>query len=213
MLHLNGVDAKNQSDIEGWNAQGIPVGPLESLKQSPFYTAGISYRFDREYALSLTSLYWSKTVSSSYSGTDATLQVDRGVSSTDIALGILYYPANQSSFFEWDIRTNIGLTMARATSKAAGSSLKKIGGVITLAPFVDTDATYKTNKLTVSITAGLDRQLVSNLHLKVEAGYRFAQMGTMDGDVTSFGVHTTETSTTVFDYSGILISAGLAFEI
>ncbi len=142
-LNLSAVDNKNASDVAGWVNQGIPVGDFASVKTSPFYSAGVRYRSDREFALSLSGTYWNKTVSSSYDGPDASLHLDRGVGSTDIMFGVNYYPTAQPLQFEWYLQGNVDLTMARATAKAVGSVSQKPGGTLMLVPFIDTDGKYK----------------------------------------------------------------------
>ena len=212
-LNLDAVDEKNQSDVEGWAKQGLLLGQLASVKQSPFYSAGVSYRFDRDFGFSFTGSYWSKTVSSSYNGSDATLQLERGVGSTDFVLGISYYPSSRPFFLEWYVQTNLGVSLARATAKAVGTQMVKSGSVLIPVTFIDTDGTYKKLKAIVGVLVGADIPLIGGLSLKAEAGYRFAQFGTMDGDVTQLGQHSVQTSTIEFDYSGFQLSAGFRFQL
>jgi hypothetical protein len=212
-LNLDAVDEKNQSDVEGWINQGIPVGRFASVKRSPFYSAGVSYRYDREIAISLTASHWSKTVSSSYDGPDAALQLDRGVGSTDVVLGIAYYPPTHPYFFEWYIQTSLGLAMAHASARAIGSSMQKIGSVLTPVRFVDTDGTSAKSKISVGLSMGANIRLFGGFSLTMAAGYRLAQLGILEGDVTRFGQHSNEPTTIEFDYSGVLVSAGLLFEL
>jgi hypothetical protein len=212
-LNLNSVDEKNQSDVAGWARQGLFLGQLGSVKRSPFYSLGVSYRYDRDLGVSLTGSYWTKTVSSSYNGPDASLQLERGVGSTDIMLGISYYPSVRPFFLEWYVQTNLGVSLARATAKAVGSQMIKTGPVLIPVTFVDTDGTYTKSKISVGILVGADIPLIGGLSLMTEAGYRFAQFGTMDGDVTQMGVQSVQTSTIEFDYSGFQVSAGLRFQL
>jgi hypothetical protein len=211
-LNLDAVDQKNQADVDGWARQGLFLEQLGSVKHSPFYSLGVSYRYDRDFGFSLSGSYWFKTVSSSYNGADATLQLERGVGSTDILLGISYYPSTRPRILEWYIQTNLGLSMARATAKAIGTQMVKSGPVMLPTTFVDTDGTYSKSKATVGILAGADMPLIGGFSLKAEAGYRLAPFGTMDGNVTQLGVHSVQTSTIEFDYSGIQVSAGLRFQ-
>lgn len=212
-LNLSAVDDKNSSDVAGWANQGIPVGDFASVKISPLYSIGARYRSDREFALSLSGTYWNKTVSSSYDGSNAILHLERGVGSTDLMFGVSYYPGAQPHQFEWYIQGNIDLTMARATAKAVGSVGQKPGGTIILVPFIDTDGKYKKSSLSAGLGVGADLQLVGAFSLTGYAGYRFAQLGTMEGDISRFGVHTTESSNTEFDFSGLQISAGIRYDL
>ena len=212
-LNLDAVDEKNQSDVDGWGNQGIPVGQFASVKRSPFYSAGVRYRYDREIAISLTASYWSKTVSSSYDGPDATLHLDRGVGSTDVVLGIAYYPPARPYFLEWYIQTSLGLAMARASARAVGSRMQKDGFVLTPVLFVDTDGTSAKSKISAGLSMGADIRLIGGLSLTMGAGYRLAQLGILESDITRFGQHSKEPTTIEFDYSGVLVSAGLLFEL
>ncbi len=212
-LNLSAVDNKNSSDVTGWNNQGIPVGNFSSVKVSPFYSVGLRYRTDREFAVSLSATYWNKTVSSSYDGSDATLHLERGVGSTDLMFGVAYYPGGQSRDFEWYIEGNIDLTMARATAKAVGSTSQKPGGTVILVPFIDTDGKYSKSSLSAGLAIGGDVRLTGKFSLTANAGYRFAQLGTMEGDISRFGVNTKESSTTEFDFSGLQVSAGIRYDL
>jgi hypothetical protein len=213
LLNLGAVDDENQSDVRGWAGLGIPVGQFASIKQSPFCSAGAGYRFDREFGFSLTWSYWRKTVSSSYKGGDATLVLERGVGSTDFVLGIAYYPDVQLSFLEWYVQGNLDLEFARATASAVGSQYIKIAGVPTPYPLIATEGIYKKTKTSAGFTLGADTRLLRHLFFRTEATYRFAVLGTLDGDITRFGEPSVETSTVGFDFSGVLFSAGIRFEL
>jgi hypothetical protein len=113
VLNLDAVDTKNQSDVEGWGRRGFPVGPFASVKRPPFYSAGVSYRVDRESGISLRGSYWSRTVPTSYNDPYGSLLLDRGVASTDIILGIAYYPSVQPFLLEWYVQANLGLALVR----------------------------------------------------------------------------------------------------
>ena len=212
-LNLSSVDSKNQSDVDGWAAQGIPVSQFSSLKQSPFYKAGVSYRLEREFGFSLTWSYWRKSVSASYNGTDASLLLKRGVGSTDYVLGISFYPDVQFSFLQWYFQANLDLECARATASAAGIQNFSIEGEFRPTPFVETEALYKKTKTALGITLGADMRIIRNVFLNAEASYRFAQLGTMEGNISQLGVSGADESTTIFDFSGILLSTGLRFEL
>ena len=209
VLNLDAVDNKNQSDVEGWGRQGFPIGPFASVKRPLFYSAGMVYRVDREFGISLTGSHWSKTVSTSYNDPYSSLLLDRGVASTDIVLAIAYYPSAQPFFLEWYVQANIGLAVARATGKAVGSQTEKISGVATTFQFVDTDGMLKKTRTSAGLSLGANVPLFHGISLNAEAGYRFAQVGSMEGSVTRFGETTAETTTMEFDYSGFLLTAGI----
>jgi len=213
LLNLDAVDEKNRADVEGRNEQGYLLGQLGSVKRSPFYSAGVSYRYDREFGFSLSASYWSKTVSSSYSGPNVGMQLERGVGSTDLVFGVSYYPPARPYFLDWYIQTNLGVAFARASTKTVGTQMVKDGSVLIPVTVIDTDAKYEKSKLTVGVLVGADVPLAGRFSLKAEAGYRFAQVGTMDGDVTQLGLHSVQTSTIEFDYSGFQVSAGVRLQL
>ena len=211
-LNLGEVDNKNQSDVFGWTDQGVPVSQFGSLKQSPFYSAGVSYRLDRELGFSLTWSYWRKSVSAAYSGSASSLSLDRGVGSTDYTLGISYYPDIQFSFFEWYCKLNLDLEYARATASAEGTQTFNISGVLLSMPLVETEALYKKRKTALSLAVGADVPIIRHVFVNAEAAYRFAQLGNLEGDITQFGESSVETSSVAFDFSGFLVGAGLRIE-
>ena len=213
LLSLGVVDAKNASDVEGWGNLGIPLNGFASVKQSPFFSGRMTYRYTRDFAVSMYGSYFSKTVSSSYDGPDAVLQLDRSVGATDLSLGVAYYPAAQPYFFQWYLQVNLGVILARATAKAVGTQATKPGGVVVVVPLVDSEGKYKMAKTSAAFFVGADMPLFRAVFLKGEAGYRVARVGELDGDITRFGVQSNEPSTTVFDFSGILVSVGVGIEI
>jgi hypothetical protein len=213
LLSLSAVDAKNTSDVVGWGNLGIPVNEFASVKQSPFVSGRITYRYTRDFSVSLYASYFSKTVFSSYGGSDAVLQLERSVSATDLSLGIAYYPAVQPYLFQWYLQVNFGVLMARATAKAVGSQATKPAGVIVMVPLVDSEGNYKKTKTSAAFFVGADFPLFLRFFLKGEAGYRVAQMGELEGDITRFGVQSNESSTTPFDFSGFVVSIGVGIEL
>jgi hypothetical protein len=103
----------------------------------------------------------------------------------------------------------MALTLARATAEAHGTEVGKIDGVPYPITTVETAATYRKSKLSLEASLGADVYILRPFFLRIEGGYRFAPMGKMEGDVVRFGQHTSETSSIEFDYSGILLTAGV----
>jgi len=211
-LSLTQVDGDNASDVEGWNVLGIPIGPLGSLKQSTLFSARLAYRSTKEIGFSLTVHDQSKEVSTSYEGTDATLSLRRGAGSTDVLLGINYYPPEQPYFLEWYVEVGVGVIVGRANANAHGTQTVKVAGMPTLAPLVETDATYKKSRTAVAFCLGADMKIFRPIFIHFEGAYRFAPLGTLDGDVTRSGQHSTQPSVAEFDYSGLLLSGGIGIE-
>jgi len=212
-FNLTDVDTKNQADVLGFAFQGYPMGSIASLRQTPIYSAGVRYRPNREYSVSLNGSTWDKTVTASYSGPDASLRLDRGAGSTDIVLGIDFYPASRPYFLEWYVQGNLGLGFARATAVAAGSRMEKIAGVLTSVPWIDTDARYRKTKLTVGAAIGIDVPLFRGAALTAQGGYRFAPFGQLNGEARRFDIRSDETTSIDFDFSGIVATAGVRIEL
>ncbi len=213
LLSLDRVDDDNSSDVKGWNRLGIRVGTFASVKRSPVFSGRVRYRLSREFALSLTALYNSKKVTASYAGPDATLSLIRSVGSSDVSLGIAYFPSAQLYVLEWYLQVDMALTFARATAEAHGTQTVKIDGVPTSIPTVETSATFKKSKISLGVFLGADIPIVPSVFFRFEGGYRFAQLGKLDGDVTRFGEHTTETTSIEFNYSGFLVCAGIGITL
>lgn len=212
ILNLGQVEKDNASDVEGWNALGIPVGPLGSVKRSSFFSGRLAYRLTREIAFSFAVRDQSKEVSSSYEGAEASLSLQRGIGSTDALVGISYYPSAQPFFLEWYIELQVGLIFGRADAHAHGTQTVKSGGVPILMPLVETDATYKKTRTSVALCVGADVPILRPFFVHIEGAYRFASLGTLDGDIDRFGQHSKQPSITEFDYSGFLVSGGIGIE-
>ncbi|MCX6145259.1 MAG: hypothetical protein NTZ35_18805 [Ignavibacteriales bacterium] len=213
LLSLGAVDDKNASDVVGWSNLGIPVSDFASVKQSPFFSGRLSYRFSREIAFSIYGSSFSKSVSSSYDGPDAVLQLERSVGATDLSLGVAYYPAVQPYFLQWYLQVNLGVILARASTKAFGTQNTKPTDVGFVSPLVDSEGKYRKTKPCAAFSVGANMPLYLGIFLKGEAGYQSAQVGQLDGDITQSGVHSNETSTTFFDFSGFIVSVGVGIEL
>jgi hypothetical protein len=213
VLSLGAVDEKHASDVVGWTNLGIPINDFASVKPSPFFSGRMTYRYSRDFSVSLYGSYFSKTVYSSYDGSDAVLQLERSVGGTDLSLGIAYYPTAQPYLFQWYLQANFGIFMARVTAKTVGTQATKPAGFIIMVPLVDTDARYKKTKTYAAFFVGADVPLFQQVFLKGEVGYRVAQMGELDGEITRFGVQTNQPSVTVFNFSGLVASLGIGIEL
>ena len=212
IFNLAAVDAKNAADVAGWSALGVPLSNFVSVKQSPFFSGRVTYRTTREFAVSLYASTFSKSASASYRGSDTQLQLDRSVGATDITVGIAYYPAAQPYGFQWYLQTNLGVILARASANAYGEQASKQGAVTVMVPLVNSEANYRKTKTCAAFCLGADVPLSSGVFLKGEGGYRVAQVGQLNADTVDFGVPGTQISTTIFDYSGLVVSLGVGID-
>ena len=213
LLSLGMVDEKNALDVVGWSNLGFPVTDFASVKQSPFFSGRLTYRFSRELAFSIYASSFSTSVSSSYDRPDAMLHLDRSVGATDLSLGVAYYPADQPYFLQWYLQVNVGVILARASTKAFGTQHTKPTDVGSVSPLVDSEGKYRKTKPCAAFSLGADMPVFHAIFLKGEAGYRSAQVGELDGDITQSGVHSNETSTTSFNFSGFMVSVGVGITL
>jgi hypothetical protein len=80
-------------------------------------------------------------------------------------------------------------------------------------PLVDSDGNCKKAKTSAAFFVGADVPLFLRVFLKGEAGYRVAQVGELDSDITRFGVQSDGSSTTLFNFSGFVVSVGVGIEL
>lgn len=213
LLSLGSVDDKNASDVIGWTKLGIPVSDFASVKQSFFLSGRLTYRFSREIAFSVYASSFSTSVSSSYNGPDAVLRLERSVGATDLALGVAYFPAAQPYFLQWYLQVDLSVLLARASTKAIGTQNTKPTDIGVVSPLVDSEGDYRKTKPCAAFSVGADVPLLAGIFLNGEAGYRFAMVGQLNGDITQSGTHSSETSATSFDFSGFLVSLGIGIEL
>ena len=206
------VDDDNRSDVEGWNRIGLAVEQFESLTTSPVFSGSAAYRFSREFNVSLSGRFFSKAVTASFNGTQEILLLKRSVSSTDLSLGMAYYPPAQLAFIQWSAGVSIGYMFARAGAEAFGTRSEKVGTDLTTTTTIDTKADFRKSKIVVAASLGAEASLFKGLLFTIEGCYRFAPLGKLDGDVTRFGATRSETTSIEFDYSGFVLSAGLGVE-
>jgi hypothetical protein len=154
LLSLGAVDEKNAADVVGWSNLGIPVSDFASVKQSPFFSDRVTYRFSREIAFSFYGSSFSKSVSSSYDGPDAVLQLERSVGATDLSLGVASYPAVQPYLLQWYLQVNLGVILARASTKAVGTQNTKPTDIGFVSTLVDSEGNYRKTKPCAAFPSG-----------------------------------------------------------
>lgn len=211
-LNLKDVDNDNTSDVEIYNRVGIPLPPFPAFDRAWFFSGRISYRYARDFGLSLLVTYFDKRISTKYDTPEEILSLARSVGSTDAMLAFAYYPPVRPYFLDWYTELLIGFTFARAWAEAYGATFPKIDGVPTVQVNTDTKGVYNKSKIAVGIGLGASARLVGSLILRADAAYKFAQLGKIDGEVTRFGVTASETTTPEFNFSAIFVSAGLGVE-
>jgi hypothetical protein len=209
VLQMKAVNDDNQSDVEGFNAAGIPIGPFPKLSTAPSLSGKVVYRFDREIGAMATVHYFSKEIETRFDNPDEYLHLVRSVSSTDLLGALVYYPRFQFETIEWYVELQLGLTLARAAARALGERNTKIDGQANVVKTFDSDATYAKSKLAVGLALGATLPLTHRVFVRGDASYKFAKVGTMEGTIRRFDTTIQQESTIEFDYSNLLFSLGI----
>ncbi len=209
LLQMKDVDGDNQRDVEAWNDQGIPIGPFPPLKATLSLSISVSYRFNRDNAVSLSIATMSRQVVTSYNGPDATLDMKRSVGSTDITIGVVQYFRPLLYSVDWYAGVEVGLMFARADAEAFGTRTFTVSDSTETLTFLDTKAAYRATKIIVNFNLGAQVQVFEPMMVKLDVSYKFGGVGKMDGDVSRIGSTTHETTSIGFDYSGFVFNVGL----
>ncbi len=208
-MSLDQVDQDNQSDVEGWNRQGIFIGSFPSLKNAFMLSAKGSYRYDRDVAFSFSFSDASREVSTLYNTPEQTLKLVRSVGFTDATFGVVYHFPLYYDLAESYAGAEVGLMWARAHAEAYGTRTLKIVDSTETFPTLDTKGTYNATKTMVNALVGMHVRVFESLFLSAELKYKVGKVGKMDGHVTRIGSEGDETTSIEFDYSGLLITLGL----
>jgi hypothetical protein len=212
LLDLKNVDRDNASDVEGYRRVGYDLSTFPSLRSAIAYGGRISYRYSRDNAFSLSLIETSREVQSTFSRPEDSLALTRSVGSTTVLLGIAQHFEPVSDLIDWYAELTIGYIFARANSTAYQThTYKQSESDPTPITDVtdDTKGTYRRARLIVGAGIGASVSLVEPVILKLEATYRFAKIGKIDGEVTTFGEVRPHTTSIDFDYSGFVLAAGL----
>ncbi len=209
VLQMRSVNDDNQRDVEGFNATGIPIGPFPKLSTAPFLSGKVGYRFDPGIGAMLTVNYFSKEIETRFDNPDEYLHLIRSVSSTDFLGALVYYPRLQLEMIEWSVELQLGFTLARATARALGERNNKVDGQPNFVKTFDSDATYAKSKLAVGLALGATLPLTHRLFVRGDASYKFAKVGTMEGNIRRFDTTIQQESTIEFDYSNLAFSLGI----
>lgn len=208
-LQLDQVDEDNQRDVEGWNRQGVFIGPFPSIKSAFMLSLKGVYRHDRDVAFSLSVSDGSREVSTSYTTPEQTLTLVRSVGFTDVTVGVLYHFPLYYDRVESYIGGEVGFMKARAEAEAYGSKTVKIVDSTQTFVTADTKGKYRASTTMASVMLGATVQLFEPLFLRAEAQYKVGKVGKMDGHVTRMGTEREETTSIEFNYSGFLLTLGV----
>jgi hypothetical protein len=213
VLTLNDVEGDNRKDVELWNLyEKIPIGDFQPLDYALAFSASGSYRFDRDMAVTFAVSNFRKEVVASYHGDQASLDLRRDVGSTDFKLGLAYYLPQAIYRVESYVLVEVGVMNSRATATAFGTKTEKAADSTLIITTYDSEGVYEKSKMFVTAGVGATSMMFSNVFMKLEAIYKFARIGTIDGQLRRFGVTAPHTTSIDFDYSSFFITFGFGME-
>ncbi|HWP81370.1 MAG TPA: hypothetical protein VNN76_01820 [Bacteroidota bacterium] len=211
-LDFKNVDRDNASDVEGYRRAGYELPTIPSLRNAFAYGGRITYRFERDNSFSLSVLETSRKVHTSFSRPEDSLALTRSVGSTTVLLGLAQHFEPVMDLLDWYAELNVGILFGRANSTAYQTHTSKRSETDP-APITevtdDTKGTYRKSKLIVGAGVGAMINVFDAVVLKLEASYRFAKVGTIDGEITTFGQSRPHTTSIDFDYSGFVLGLGV----
>ncbi len=215
LISLSAVKGDMERDVRIYNENGHELPPFPSPSPGVAFTANATYRFDREYSISLNACHDTRTVESSWSSPEVALSLKRRIKSTVVSAGLLYHfpSATDSDLFA---EVEIGILFARATSYALWTHTEKLSdSSLTYVTLVldDTRGVFEKSKLIVSAGMGGSIRLLGPLFLRGKMLYRFGQIGKIDGSVTKFGQTVDQTTSVDFNFSGFLFLASVGIEL
>jgi len=213
-LSLRAVEQDNENDVRGWNVyENIPIGSFQPLDYAFTYSLSGSYRFDRDWAVTVSVVDFKKEVATSYRDGSTDLRLRRSVGSTDLMAGLAYFLPPALYQVETYFLVEVGLMNSRATAEAIGSKTQKLNDSTYSYATYDTHGVYEKSKMIVNVGLGATSQMFEPVFMKVQAVFKFAKIGKIDGEVTQFGTTVPHTTTIDFDYSSFIITIGFGITL
>ena len=211
---MKDVEGDNKKDVELWNLyENIPIGNFQPLDYALAFSASGSYRFDRDVAVTFAVSNFRKEVVASYHGDQVSLDLRRDVGSTDFKVGLAYYLPPAIYRVESYVLVEVGVMNSRATATAFGTKTEKAADSTLTTTTYDSEGVYEKSKMFVTAGVGATSMMFSNVFMKLEAIYKFARIGTIDGQLRRFAVTNPHTTSIEFDYSGFFITIGFGIEL
>ncbi|MGB9774310.1 MAG: hypothetical protein ACP5JH_10790 [Bacteroidota bacterium] len=206
-FRMRAINEDAAKDVAAFRELGFPVEPLPQVKGATLYDIQGEFRYERDWALRIETNFGSTGVSTQVDGSDKALSMKRNFSLTDIEVGIIYFVP---SMYRW-FQPYTGLMAGFAEGRAHVETDYRAKDVSP--PSSSTRADYARIGVTAKGLLGLRTNIISPLFAAVEIGYRFANMGQLEGKVTVNGVSHEESSQNPVDYSGFygLITIGFGF--
>ncbi|MGB2867240.1 MAG: hypothetical protein WBD36_02215 [Bacteroidota bacterium] len=208
--NLGTVNETLDRTIDYWNnAEGIPIGPFEHFGVSGQWSGKLQYRYERDFAFSLSVTEFHRTIRNSYADADYTLEFERTVGATDVMLGFSYYLPPLLRSVDTYVLVEIGETFARADAYTYSTKSRKVGADYVWDVLYDTRARYRKEKLSLTTGLGADVEIAGPFVLEMALRYKLAKVGQMDGDIQRITGTFPEPSVTEFDFSSVTLMVGL----
>jgi len=206
-FRMRAINEDAARDVAAFRELGFPVEPMPPVKGAMLYDLQGEFRYERDWALRVETDFGSTGVSTQVDSTEKALTMKRNFSLTDIEIGIIYFVP---SMYRW-FQPYTGLMAGFAEGQAHVETDYRAKGVSP--PSSSTRADYARIGVTAKGLIGLRTNIISTLFAAVEIGYRFANMGQLEGKVTVNGASHEELSQNPVDYSGFygLITIGFGF--
>jgi hypothetical protein len=209
-LNLGDVDQDNESDVNGWRGQGIPIASFPSLKTSFLYSLKGEYRIDRDIAFTVSYARSTHRVTTEFSEVNQELLLNRSLGFTDYTVGVLYHFPLFYDIIEGYAGGEAGIMDAYAHADAYAARLIIIEENTEVFPYVDTIGDYKIRKMILSAIVGANFRVMGPAFLRADAQYKFGNAGKMDGHVSRIDSEGDETTSIGFDFSGLILTFGVS---
>ncbi len=215
---MTDVNDKIESDINGRNGfqrligQNLPF-PGE-FNGEGVIGAQIEYHLNENYFASINVSYYQESVGSEFA-TGSTGKADRflyerEVELYDVSINLHYY-FNYSTWKRLNtyLGFGVGLYVVNAFSDTESTFSNDVINPI------DTHGEFSGNALGASFALGGDLRLLKFLSLRAEGGIQFANIGQLDGSITTISNPAKQEtpSQSSFDFTGLFVRGGLSITV
>lgn len=209
-LFFREVDDDGRKDIGAYNRLGIPIGDYDPLSSTIALEGGIEFRFDRDVAFRLFGLSMTANTGTLYADSTILLRLDRELRSTDFGFDLIYFLPPLMYDMEAGLFVGIGRMTASATQETWQQHEQKSADTTVTIIDQDAFASYKKTKLYVRGGGRLSWMFSPPFGLVLQAVYKYAPLGSLDGSLREFSFVREHTTTIEFDFSSLDVKLGLS---
>ncbi len=198
---------------------GAPIASPGNIDGHHFFGAKAQYHLHDDYFLTLEASRYQEKIATEYFKPGVSplerFLFERKVETIDLAVNLNYYfDYDDASPLSKYISFGAGLLFAKANSVTQSSILIDSSTGASLLP-VDTRGEFSGNSISANLAGGLELRVAGSVSLWGEAGYRYAKLGEMDGNIRTINDQQAAAFTTSssFDFSGFYFHAGLGIEL